>query len=143
MKKRGIYTQHVEWSEAKQTLAYIRHQVFVNEQHVPADMELDQHDASCDHLLAFNDHGTAIGTVRLLPDGHIGRMAVLAEFRGNGVGTQLLEDILALAKTKGMHTVALYAQTQAAEFYAKHQFITTGQEFLEAGIPHIEMQRRL
>ena len=138
-----FHTQRVSWAEAKQALAGIRQQVFVKEQNVPLELELDEHDAGCDHLLAMDEHGTAVGTARLLADGHIGRMAVLAEFRGKGIGTQLLTDIIALAKAKGLRAVTLHAQTQAMGFYEKHQFRPIGDEFMEAGIAHIQMQRRL
>lgn len=143
MSKRRFYTRHVTWQEAKDTLAHIRFQVFVNEQHVPADMELDEYDARCDHLLAFDEQGTAVGTARLLPDGHIGRMAVLAEHRGQGLGTLLLNDILALAQSRGLRAIVLHAQIHAVSFYEKHRFQVVGDEFMEAGIPHVQMQRRL
>jgi predicted GNAT family N-acyltransferase len=143
MKKVNFYTQLFSWAEAKEQLANIRRQVFVEEQKVPMEMELDEHDASCDHLLAFDEHGTAVGTARLLADGHIGRMAVLAEFRGKGIGSQLLTDIIALAKTKGLHAVTLHAQIQAVGFYEKHHFRIVGEDFMEAGIAHTPMQRQL
>ena len=143
MNKANFYTQEVSWAEAKATLSSIRQQVFVKEQNVPLDMELDEHDVNSNHLLAIDDHGTPVGTARLLPDGHIGRMAVLAEFRGNGIGSQLLTDIIELAKAKGIRTVTLHAQTQAVEFYIKHHFHIVSEEFMEAGIPHVEMQRQL
>jgi predicted GNAT family N-acyltransferase len=143
MSKRRFYTRRVSWQEAKDTLTRIRYQVFVNEQRVPADMELDEHDTSCDHLLAFDEQGIAVGTARLLPDGHIGRMAVLAEYRGQGIGTLLLTEILELAKSRGLSTIALHAQTHAVSFYEKHLFYIVGEEFMEAGIPHVQMQRRL
>ena len=143
MKKTSFHTQQVIWEEAKDRLTTIRRQVFVKEQQVPVELELDEHDAECDHLLAFDEQGNAIGTARLLPDGHIGRMAVLAEFRGQGIGSQLLTDIIVLAKTKGVHKVTLHAQIQAVEFYQKHQFQIIGEKFMEAGIPHVQMQRQL
>lgn len=143
MIKQRFQTKQVFWPQAKATLTYIRYQVFVEEQNVPADIEIDEHDEGCDHLLAYDEHGTAVGTARLLPDGHIGRMAVLAEFRGKGIGSQLLTDIIALAKAKGLRVVTLNAQTQAVGFYQIHQFETVGEVFMEAGIPHVQMQRRL
>lgn len=143
MSRPRFYTRYVTWQEAKDALAHIRYQVFVNEQRVPADMELDDHDPDCDHLLAFDDQGTAVGTARLLPDGHIGRMAVLAEYRGQGIGTLLLNEILALAQSRGLRTVVLHAQIHAVGFYEKHRFAVVGDEFMEAGIPHVQMQRRL
>ena len=143
MNKVSFYTQEVTWAEAKATLSNIRQQVFVKEQNVPPDMELDEQDSHCKHLLAFDAEGAPVGTVRLLPDGHIGRMAVLAEYRGKGIGSLLLTDIIELAKAQGLAVITLNAQSQAVAFYEKHQFHTMGEEFMEAGISHVEMRRRL
>jgi predicted GNAT family N-acyltransferase len=143
MNKVNFYIKEVSWIEAKATLSDIRQQVFVKEQKVPQDMELDEHDTNSNHLLACDTNGIPVGTARLLPDGHIGRMAVLAEFRGQGIGSQLLTDIIGLAKAKGLRVVTLHAQTQAVEFYKKHRFHIVGKEFMEAGIAHVEMQRQL
>lgn len=142
-KNENFYTQEVTWVDAKATLTNIRQQVFVKEQNVPLDLELDEHDPYCIHLLAYDANGVAVGTARLLPDGHIGRMAVLAEHRGKGIGSRLLTDIVNLAKAKGLREVALNAQTKAVTFYKKHQFHIVGEEFMEAGIAHVEMQRQL
>ncbi|KPJ92039.1 MAG: hypothetical protein AMJ53_10195 [Gammaproteobacteria bacterium SG8_11] len=143
MTRGSYFTQPVSWQDAQETLSRIRYQVFVNEQNVPPELELDEHDAGCDHLLAYDEHGNAIGTARLMPDGHIGRMAVLAEFRGKGVGSKLLTDIIVLARDKGIKVLTLHAQSQAVGFYEKHQFHIVGDEFLEAGIAHVKMQRHL
>lgn len=143
MNKFSFYTQEVTWAEAKAALANIRQQVFVKEQKVPLDMELDEHDAHCNHLLAFDANGVPVGTVRLLPDGHIGRMAVLAKFRGKGIGSRLLTDIIRLAKAKGLREVSLHAQIHAVGFYEQHHFHAVGEEFMEAGIAHVQMQRKL
>lgn len=139
----SILTQQVTWSQAKNELAGIREQVFVKEQNVPVELELDEHDAHCYHLLAYDEKGRAVGTVRLLPDGHIGRMAVLSQHRGKGIGSQLLIKIVELAVSLGLNSVYLHAQTQAVGFYEKHQFRVSGDEFMEAGIPHVQMRRLL
>ena len=87
----GFHVRQVEWAQAQDTLRAIRDQVFIQEQGVPAELEWDGHDEGCLHLLATDAEGRPIGTVRMLPDGHIGRMAVLSPWRRrHGVGTALL-----------------------------------------------------
>ncbi|MDA8107519.1 MAG: GNAT family N-acetyltransferase [Betaproteobacteria bacterium] len=133
----------LDWSAARGEAAAIREQVFVSEQGVPRELELDDMDARCVHALARLEDGRTIGTGRLLPDGHIGRMAVLAEWRGRGVGGALLERLVEEARARGMREVALSAQTHALGFYARHGFTAEGEVYLEAGIPHRAMRRKL
>ena len=127
------------WSEAQPLARPVRNSVFVEEQGVPRELEWDEWDARSEHAVAFDARGGAIGTARLLPDGHIGRMAVLAQWRGRGVGSALLDALLGLAKAKAMPSVRLNAQTHAAGFYRRFGFAAAGAEFVEAGIPHVEM----
>jgi len=133
----------MDWPAARAEAGGIRHAVFVTEQRVPAAIELDEWDAHSDHALARDARGLAIGTGRLLPDGHIGRMAVLPEWRGRGVGAAILAALLERAAARGMTEVVLNAQTHARGFYARHGFTAVGAEFTEAGIPHVAMTRTL
>ncbi len=94
-------------------------------------------------MLAEDAAGTPIGCGRLLPDGHVGRLAVLSDSRGRGVGAALLDALMALARERGDARVVLNAQTQAMPFYAKFGFAPVGAQFLEAGIPHQAMERAL
>ena len=87
--------------------------------------------------------GVPIGCGRLLPDGHIGRVAVLSDWRGQGVGAALLVRLIDLAKARGDKRVLLNSQVQAMPFYARYGFAPTGEQFLEAGIPHQTMVRPL
>lgn len=128
-----------DWAAMQADAKPIRMEVFVREQNVPADLEMDDRDAGCLHAVAYDADGQAIGTGRLLPDGHIGRMAVLRPARGSGVGGAILEGLMARARERGDARVMLSAQTHAAEFYLAHGFAMAGDVFLEAGIPHIEM----
>jgi predicted GNAT family N-acyltransferase len=96
-------------------------------------------DAVSLHVVAYRGE-QAIGTARLLPDGHIGRMAVRAGYRGAGVGSRLLRALMEEARMRGDRVVQLNAQTQAEAFYARHGFVREGEEFLDAGIPHIAMR---
>lgn len=131
------------WDELQADCKMIRFEVFVEEQKVPAEIELDDMDAVCLHAVAYDAAGTPIGTGRLLPDGHIGRMAVRKVARGSGVGGALLQALMAQAQARGDQLVALSAQTHAAPFYERFGFAIDGEEFYEAGIPHINMVRRL
>jgi predicted GNAT family N-acyltransferase len=121
----------------------IRQQVFIDEQHIPAELEWDGHDDACVHVLAFVTAGTAVGTGRLAPDGRIGRMAVLASWRGRGAGRALLTALLEAAREAGRERVYLQAQESARHFYDRAGFRALGDPYLEAGIRHVSMEMRL
>lgn len=129
-----------DWATLGQDATAIRFEVFVDEQKVPAEIELDDMDAVCLHAVAYDDFGAAIGTGRLLPDGHIGRMAVRQPGRGTGVGGAILTLLMDKARARGDAAVVLNAQTVAAPFYARHGFVQAGDVFDEAGIAHVEMR---
>ena len=126
------------WEEARAHAAPIRFAVFVQEQGVPPEIELDDMDGRCLHAVAFHDN-LPVGTARLLPDGHIGRMAVLGEWRGRGVGGRMLATLIERARARGDREVALSAQVHAVPFYRAHGFVEEGAEYLEAGIRHQSM----
>lgn len=129
-----------DWATLGPHATAIRFEVFVDEQKVPAEIELDDMDAVCLHAVAYDGAGNAIGTGRLLPDGHIGRMAVRQPGRGTGVGGAILTLLMEKARERGNAAVVLNAQTVAAPFYARHGFVQQGEVFEEAGIAHVEMR---
>ena len=131
------------WSEALAFARPVREIVFIEEQRVPRELEWDEWDERSDHAVALDMKVQAIGTARLLPDGRIGRMAVLREWRRRGVGAALMEALLRQARAQSVSRVTLHAQTQAAGFYRRFGFSERGGEFLEAGIPHVEMTLEL
>ncbi|MFN0314836.1 MAG: GNAT family N-acetyltransferase [Burkholderiales bacterium] len=131
------------WQTDRKSLRAIREAVFVDEQKVPVELEWDEEDVRCVHVLAEASNGAAIGTGRLLPDGHVGRMAVLQPWRRRGVGSALLVHLVDLAKRSGRKVLRLHAQSYVADFYRRHGFIVEGEEFMEAGIPHRYMTRIL
>ena len=133
----------VNWATSYDDLHAVRRAVFIEEQRVPEALEWDDVDERCYHVLAVSDDGSPIGTGRLLPDGHIGRMAVLRQWRGQGVGSAILQMLLDLARKDGLQAIALNAQTHAIGFYARHGFTVFGDEFLDAGIPHRKMRIQL
>ncbi len=138
-----IHVQLGSWDELREPAARIRHTVFVDEQKVPADVEIDHWDPQCVHALARTGGGEAVGTGRLLPDGHIGRMAVLASARGLGVGSALLQALMEAARRRGDREVVLSAQTHAVPFYRRYGFAEEGAVYDDCNIPHIDMRRTL
>jgi predicted GNAT family N-acyltransferase len=129
-----------DWSVDHETLSRIRRDVFCREQGIDERDEWDAGDALAVHVVArFGDE--AVGTGRLLPDGKIGRMAVLAAYRNRGIGSALLARLLTVASTRGDPEVYLHAQRSAVRFYASHGFNTDGDPYLEAGIVHQTMRR--
>lgn len=131
-----------DWTALGVDAGAIRLEVFVEEQKVPAELEMDHMDAVCVHAVAYDAGGRPIGTGRLLPDGHIGRMAVRKSARGTGVGGALLRALMAQARARGDRQVELSSQTHAAPFYQRHGFTIEGDEFFEAGIAHINMRHK-
>lgn len=124
----------------------VRFEVFVDEQRVPEDEEIDERDPACVHVLVFSDHGEPIGTGRidLEAEGKIGRVAVSSGYRGRGVGTALMRLLHEVAAQHGLERVWCNAQTGAAPFYERLGYSTTSQQtFYEAGIEHVRMEARL
>ena len=128
------------WEQQRQAAAALRQQVFVVEQGVPAELELDEMDAQSLHAIAYQD-GVPVATGRLLPDGHIGRMAVRQDARGAGTGSLVLCALMDEARRRGDRNVVLHAQLSARDFYARHGFEAEGDVFMDAGIEHIAMRR--
>ena len=122
-------------------LRAVRETVFILEQKVPEEEEWDALDPKSHHVLARDERGRPIGTGRLTPEHKIGRMAVLPEWRGKGVGDALLVALLDKARSLGWTEVKLNAQCSAEAFYARHGFTPYGERFMEAGIEHQAMRR--
>ena len=125
-----------DWDSLRDHAQSLRIEVFVVEQGVPVELEWDEADEVSTHAVAYDEEGQPVATGRLLPDGHIGRMAVRKSARGQGIGAQVLRALLEEAKRLGYRELVLHAQTHAVEFYARHGFDLRGEEFMEAGIPH-------
>ena len=134
--------QPIDFAIGAEDLRKVRETVFVHEQGVPAELEWDGSDPACHHVIARDAAGAPIGAGRLTPDRRIGRMAVLREWRGRGVGDALLAALLEQARALGWAEVSLHAQLQAEDFYARHGFVPEGGRFMEAGIEHQAMRLR-
>lgn len=142
MSEQNIKTRIADWHTDKTSLSQIRRLVFIEEQNVPEDLEWDEFDDSSMHFLVTRED-RPIACARLKPDGQIGRMAVLAELRNEGIGSKLLQFVLQEAEEQKFKRVYLHAQLTAVPFYKKQGFIETGDIFYEANIPHREMLRKV
>jgi predicted GNAT family N-acyltransferase len=130
-----------DWADDKAELAKVRRAVFIDEQKVPEELEWDEYDQSSTHFLVIlND--TAIAAARLKPDGQIGRMAVLSEYRHQGIGRKLLQYVLQHAEHQKLPPLYLHAQVEAVPFYEKQGFSAHGEVFYEAEIPHRAMSKK-
>lgn len=137
----GFLIARADWETDANTLRSIRKAVFVDEQGIDPALEWDGRDETSAHFLAYDMDGNPVATVRLLDDGHIGRLAVLPGSRGQGIGSALLLAAIELADEHGFDKVYLNAQVDTASFYHLHGFMNEGDMFEEAGIPHICMSR--
>ncbi|MBI5430036.1 MAG: GNAT family N-acetyltransferase [Nitrosomonadales bacterium] len=131
------------WHDGEPLLRSIREAVFIREQGVPAEMEWDGLDEGCRHALALSHSGGAIGCGRMLSDGHIGRIAVLPQWRKQKVGTAIMEALLDYARAHDYKQVNVDAQTYAVPFYRRFSFVEQGDVFMDAGLPHIRMRLEL
>jgi predicted GNAT family N-acyltransferase len=131
------------WEDLGEAARRIRFEVFVDEQGVPPELEIDETDPLCLHALAWQAADAPLGTGRLLPDGRIGRMAVVRQARGKGVGAALLLTLMQAARERGHRQVELSAQVTAQAFYRRFGFVAVGSEFDDAGIVHIAMRAML
>ena len=139
----GIQVRLGTWDELGEQARRIRFEVFVAEQAVPLELEFDASDPLSVHALASQPGGVVVGTARLLPDGHIGRVAVTRKARGQGVGGLLLRHLMAAARERGHQEVELFAQVSAQPFYRRFGFIVVGPQFDDAGIAHVPMRASL
>jgi predicted GNAT family N-acyltransferase len=128
-----------EWDTLRDDAQRLRVEVFVIEQGVPIELEWDEGDTVSIHAVAYDDDNEPVATGRLLPDGHIGRMAVSKSLRGQGIGSLVLGTLLEEARRQGHTRLVLHAQVTARAFYARHGFIAESDDFMEAGMAHVRM----
>ena len=130
------------WEQASHEAYAIRREVFIREQRVPQDMELDEYDLGAQHVLAYQGD-QCIGTARLVQlnreSAQIGRMAVLKPFRSQGIGKAILCHLIELARSQNIFNLVLHSQVSAIPFYEQLGFQTEGPIYEEAGIPHRNM----
>lgn len=143
MNARAFQVEAIDYASGLEELRAVRETVFVQEQQVPIEEEWDALDPLCRHVIARDQNRLPIGTGRLTPERKIGRMAVLADWRGQGVGEAMLAALIEQARDLGWPAVSLNAQVSAEDFYARHGFVPHGERFHEAGIEHQSMRRAL
>jgi len=132
-----------DWTTHQESALIVRRQVFVAEHHIPEAMVSDEMDSLSLHAVAVDGNGRVLGAGRLLPNGRIGRMAVLAAARGMGVGGHILQRLMQAAADRGDQGLGLSATVQAQGFYARYGFSTVGEQYTQAGIAHIEMEYQI
>jgi predicted GNAT family N-acyltransferase len=136
----SVQIRLADWQKDNAELRRIREAVFIVEQSVPPELEWDAEDPEAVHFLAM-EGDYAIGTARLLPDGHIGRLSILKDWRGINAGAALIKAVIAEAEKRGLNQQKLSAQVHATAFYEKLGFAIVSGEYLDAGIPHVDMVR--
>lgn len=138
----GLRIRSGDWPRLGEACMRIRRQVFVLEQGVPESIEVDGRDDAAVHVLASLDE-VPVGTGRLLPDGQIGRLAVVAEWRGAGIGGAMLALLIEEARELGVPSVTLNSQLHACGFYKTFGFQASGDLFVVAGLDHRKMRLKL
>ncbi len=131
-----------DWENHKEELSSVRYEVFVLGQNVPLELEVEEADKNYTHILALAGE-KPVGTARLTSDGHIGRVAVLKEYRKYGIGKEMICQIEEVAFEIGFEEVDLNSQCQAIPFYEKLGYLAYGEIFFEAGIDHRHMKKSL
>lgn len=142
-----FHVRVADWRDAndRNALRYVRTRVFIEEQNVPEELEWDDADLQALHVIALknNKDKEVIATARLLVDGQIGRMAVLPCHRRQGIGSAMLAALITAATKRGLTRVFLHAQLSAVDFYKKTYFIVVSEQYMEAGIAHVTMEKKL
>jgi predicted GNAT family N-acyltransferase len=139
----GVTLRSATWTRDRVSLERVRRAVFIEEQGITERDEWDESDPLCWHVLAIASNRDAVGTGRMDPTGKIGRVAVLPQYRGTGVGAAIVSHLVGLAEKQDLAQVYLYAQASALGFYERLGFQAEGPEFDEVGIPHRRMRQRI
>lgn len=142
----SVFLHIAENADDLQRCFEIRRRVFVEEQSVPIELEMDEYDGAAVHFLMSTDAGETIGTARMIDRGNqakIGRVAVLAGYRGRGYGKLIMDFVIDEARRRGYELAVLSSQTYAIPFYELLGFVAEGPEFDDAGIPHRMMRMRI
>ncbi len=125
----------------------LRRDVFETEQNIPRPLDRDPYDYSADHVVVFADDGRCVGTGRIVRidarTAQIGRMAVAKDERKHGVGALVLDALERMAAMRGLAELIVHAQIPAEPFYARRGYVKEGEAFLEEGVPHVLMRKRL
>ncbi len=135
---KSILITETSWSEHSEDIIRIRDAVFIREQAVPKNIEMDGKDAECIHFLIYKEDDP-VGTARIKMGGKIERVSILEPHRKKGLGSKLMKFIIDTAKKKGLEKIYLHSQMGSIGFYKNLGFIEKGEVFQEAGIDHVPM----
>jgi predicted GNAT family N-acyltransferase len=130
----------VNWSDKQAEITSVRRAVFVEEQNVPESIDFDGSDTDFVHVLATDKNGRPVGTARINRKGKIGRMAVLKNYRRRGIGRKMIQVLMDYGRKNSITDFHVSSQVTAVGFYRKMGFEPFGEEFIEAGITHINMK---
>ena len=139
--ERDWVVRNAEWETESALLYEVRSAVFIEEQGVDVSIERDGKDDQCYHALAHESSGKVLGTGRLCPEGKIGRLAVLKDWRGLGIGSEIMRNLIKQSELLGMVKTYLHSQVSVTEFYESLGYRKEGPIFEEATIPHVLMLR--
>jgi len=131
-----------DFQSLKAGIRVVRDAVFIGEQGISHELEIDGQDESCTHVLVLVDD-QSVGTARMTAVGKVGRVAVLKAFRNRGIGRMIMQALEGIATAAGLTRIYFHAQTSAVPFYLESGYKLTGTEFMEAGIPHVAMEKPL
>ena len=127
-----------DWHSLQQHAQHIRELVFILEQDIAPEDEWDDQDPISIHFVVY-DADQPIATARLLSNDHVGRVAVLKDYRSKGIGKLVMQEIIALAKQQQRKELILSSQVYATQFYSGLGFAVQGESYLDCGIPHVDM----
>jgi predicted GNAT family N-acyltransferase len=140
--KKSLIVETVDFKKCEKQIFHVRNQVFVKEQNVPVELEIDGFDDNAIHVLAW-DNKNVIGTGRMMPDGHMGRICVIKSHRGIGIGRFIVKTLIDTAEKMNFLKVWLASQCRVTGFYKELGFVETGKVFDDAGIDHIKMVKMI
>ncbi len=133
----------VEWEDESEAILSIRQMVFILEQRFGSNMLIDHNDPFCHHLLVKDQTGDSVACGRINQNGRIGRIAVLINYRNQGIGTYLLSQLIRIGQKNQVASLSLNAETSLSHFYDQQQFSPTGPVYMKQGIPHQKMIKHL
>ncbi|MDQ7049728.1 MAG: GNAT family N-acetyltransferase [Enterobacterales bacterium] len=142
-KKQQLSFKQTLWQESLDDILNVRHKVFMLEQHFDDQVLCDLKDGDSTHIIATNEFDQVIACGRITDKGSIGRIAVLLPYRGLGIGSQILNRLVDIAKQQELTKVSINADLENQQFYQNHQFCSAGPVFMRQGVPHQKLALKL
>lgn len=135
--------EQTSWLESCSEILAVRHKVFMIEQHFNEAILCDLQDNGCIHLIAKNVEGMVIAAGRLSLDGRIGRIAVLLPYRGLGIGSKILSELIQIGRFHKLNDISLNAELDNLRFFDGQNFMASGPVYMIKGVPHQKLTRKL